>query len=293
MRKHIEPIRAFSARERSDLGMHSLLNDFNVILGQLYILGILLRDDEYAYPEAIERTKAFLVETQARPDPLLFTWGLTGFRQQFLHDCFLAVADLPEGFDTDEVRLTLQTADATFEKLMRRACETYPLIRDDFQALAEVCKPAVFWRQLAGLEKASDAEIRFWHYQSARSRVAVEMRLDGSMDAVSRERCLCPLQLLIPYLLDRAESEKAGGRVKLKLTCEGPSAVLAFDGVSCPEDLPERRASGEALEPENHLAAFSVGCRWMASHGCEVTIEPRPEDTGFNLNLEPLPTAHD
>lgn len=284
MRQDIEPIQAFAARQREDLGMHSLLNDFNVILGQLYILGILLRDDEYAYSAAIERTKAFLVELQARPDPLVYIWRLIGFHQQYLDDCFAAVKDLSEEIEGEEIDLTLQTVDSTFSKLMRRAAEVYPLVEDGFQTLEESCNPEIFWKSLPGLEWEDPAEIRFLHYRSTRERVWVRLRVEDPMTELLEASCICPVQLLIPYLLDHAGP--GGGVVELELIKQGETAGLVFKKVSFPEGLLERVTAGEAVEPEGHLAAFFLGCRWLEGRGCRVAVESRGGETGFVLSLE-------
>lgn len=118
--------------------MHSLLNLFNILLGQLYVAGILLFDREDALAPPIRRTKNYVEELQGQPEACFLLETLPQYRQALLAEMDAAMPAGGDDVPTEsqgELASCFEAIEDCLGLLSVRCCEVVHLTQPNRRAL--------------------------------------------------------------------------------------------------------------------------------------------------------------
>lgn len=272
------PIVIFNTRQRTDLGMHSFLNEMNVLMGQLYILGILLRDDENFLEKEICATKRFLAECRLDEDPGWFVRQINPFKQFLLREVSLHVKALPLEDSNEEIELTLETLDKTIAQMMERACQVVHLVRPQPMNSDFLLKDYLDWLFHPGSAEAPAKA----HFRSLSDKVPVLWQGVTALDFSKDHHCLGSL---IPFLLNHAPA--AGRPVELKWNAEPGRHCLLLKSIPRPPVLDPLLEGTFPLLPESDLAGFYLAIEDLKATGFSLQWDSGLD--GMEISFYPAP----
>lgn len=259
--------------------MHSFLNEMNVVLGQLYILGILIRDEENYLEEEIQCTKTFLVECRTREDPSWYVRQINPFKQKILGGVAAHLQDDRTG-SNEEFELTLETLDSALGKLMVRACQVVHLA----QPAAEF--PDLFLADYLKRVVGGDPSGKncFFHYYSVWTKKAIDWK--GEANFLQSHR---PLANIFSFLFNAGPDQ--AGSLEIEYLRSGSEEIFCWRGLNLPEVFHRFLAGNFPLPPEDGLAGFYLGVQDLQAAGFSLHWESALD--GLKLSLQPEARKHE
>jgi len=269
MELEIKTIPEIGSGRKTDVGMHSLLNHLNVLMGELYVIGIIVADEETYFEEAIGQTKDFIAQLQEKPDPGFLIHELPYFHQHYLYEMKKRMKAVPESADTVELGQCLRVIDESFKKLMERSCEVFHLYRlEDFTGW--ILPDELFGAALnvyAEKTALGKTHCRVVHYCGTGREL--NMELHGSISPEIRkipEVMAKVLELMLPFMIHHAHSP-GDGSLKINPRAGGVEIIFDSDGnalFSNEDDFFRKFMEGGAGEP-HYLSGFMAAVKIIFS----------------------------
>lgn len=256
--------------------MHSFLNEMNVMMGQLYILGILLKEDENFLERELRYTKRFLGECRLEENPGWFVRQINPFKQILMREVSHQVEPLAAEGSNEEIGLTLRTLDNTLSELMERACQVVHLVLPEPDDSDFLQQEYLNWLSLHS-EVGKPPKV---HFRSLSNKVPVRWKGQADPDSFKNPRGLGGL---IPFLLNYAPAEGPG--VELEWHSEPGRNRLLVTGIAQPPVLDRFLEGAFPLPPENDLAGFYLGVQDLKAAGLSLQWESGLD--GLELSLYP------